>query len=604
MNIQECDILNILRAEAYVNQRILAEACGHSLGTVNRCLKELVQKGYLDSYFRLTEQAHQEFAKKAPRNAIILAAGPGIRMIPINMDVPKAFLEIGGEPLIERLIRQLHEAGIQEIYVVVGYQKEEFESLMDDYNVQLIVNPDYATKNNLYSLKLAASHLANSYIVPCDIWCAENPFRTKELYSWYMISDQMDDTSMVRVNRKGELVRIPEGHNGSAMIGIAYLLEEDALPLRKRIHALNQKPQNHHLFWEAALLEGEKMTIKARLVSASQVTEINTYEQLRSLDHDSQQLKSDKINIIAQALGVHTDQVVDITVLKKGMTNRSFLFSCQGKRYIMRIPGEGTDRLIDRSGEAAVCRLVADQRICEDIIFMDPHSGYKITRFIEGARTCDPLNPNEVARCMAKLRAFHQMGLKTEREFDLFEHIEFYESLWEGQPSAYKSYQQTKKDVLSLQTWIKEQVTEQVLTHIDAVPDNFLLFQNEQGMEEIRLIDWEYAAMQDPHVDLAMFCIYAMYDRTQIDRLIDEYFLGACPHKTRVKIYCYIAVCGLLWSNWCEYKRYLGVEFGEYSLRQYRYAKEYYRIVRDEIFQENTTVPQTYGLPTERNQQP
>ena len=45
----------------------------------------------------------------------------------------------------------------------------------------------------------------------------------------------------------------------------------------------------------------------------------------------------------------------------------------------------------------------------------------------------------------------------------------------------------------------------------------------------------------------------------------------------------YIAACGLLWSNWCEYKRSLGVEFGEYSLRQYRYAKEYYRIVREEL---------------------
>ena len=38
-----------------------------------------------------------------------------------------------------------------------------------------------------------------------------------------------------------------------------------------------------------------------------------------------------------------------------------------------------------------------------------------------------------------------------------------------------------------------------------------------------------------------------------------------------------------LWSNWCEYKRNLGVEFGEYSLRQYRYAKDYYRIVQDEL---------------------
>ena len=52
------------------------------------------------------------------------------------------------------------------------------------------------------------------------------------------------------------------------------------------------------------------------------------------------------------------------------------------------------------------------------------------------------------------------------------------------------------------------------------------------------------------------------------------------PCTRRLKIYAYIAVCGFLWSNWCEFKRHEGVEFGEYSLRQYGYAKEYYRYVK------------------------
>ena len=99
----------------------------------------------------------------------------------------------------------------------------------------------------------------------------------------------------------------------------------------------------------------------------------------------------------------------------------------------------------------------------------------------------------------------------------------------------------------------------------------------------IKLIDWEYAAMQDPHVDIAMFCIYSMYKRDKVEQLIDIYFEGKCDIKTRIKIYCYIAMCGLLWSNWCEYKRQLGVEFGEYSLAQYRFAKDYYKIVLEEL---------------------
>ena len=89
--------------------------------------------------------------------------------------------------------------------------------------------------------------------------------------------------------------------------------------------------------------------------------------------------------------------------------------------------------------------------------------------------------------------------------------------------------------------------------------------------------------MQDPHVDIAMFCIYALYDRDQVEQLIDIYFDNKCSNEVRTKIYCYIAACGLLWSNWCEYKLDLGVEFGEYSLCQYRYAKDYYKIASARI---------------------
>ena len=120
------------------------------------------------------------------------------------------------------------------------------------------------------------------------------------------------------------------------------------------------------------------------------------------------------------------------------------------------------------------------------------------------------------------------------------------------------------------------------LCHIDSVADNFLIFK-ENGIDKVRLIDFEYAGMQDPDVDIAMFCIYSMLDRKQIDNLIDIYYEENCKPNIRIKIYCYIAACGLLWSNWCEYKKILGIEFGEYSLKQYRYAKEYYKIAINEM---------------------
>lgn len=582
MNKQESDILNTLLSKPFENQRVLAKDSGHSLGIVNRSLKELISQGYLNESIELTTKAKEEVRKNTPKQAIILAAGFGMRMVPINTEVTKGLLEINGEPLVERIINQLHEVGIKKIYIVVGFMKEKYEYLIDEYGVELIVNPYYATKNNLHSIKLVKTHLENSYIIPCDIWCDQNPFNQHEFYSWYMVSDLVDDESTVRVNRKEELVLIPENTSGNAMIGICYLVKEDADIVSKRIDELCKNSRYDNVFWEETLFNKDKIIVAAHVVNSSEVVEINTYEQLREIDCNSNQLKTDAIQVICIALKSKPEEVTNITVLKKGMTNRSFLFSCKGKKYIMRIPGEGTDQLINREQEATVYHTIDGKNICDNIVYINPKNGYKITEFFENARACNPLSPDDIKKCMKRLRAFHELKLKVNHEFDIFGQMEFYETLWNGSSSIYKDYKKTKENVLSLKSYIEAHVKEKVLTHIDAVPDNFL-FINNNGKEDIRLIDWEYAGMQDPHVDIAMFCIYSLYDRGQIDNLIATYFSEGYDETTRIKIYCYIAVCGLLWSNWCEYKRNLGVEFGEYSLRQYRYAKEYYRIVQDEL---------------------
>ncbi len=585
MNNSKQDILNNLIKEPFINQRILAAQTGHSLGIVNRSIKELISEGYLDEEIRPTEKALREAKEKAPKNAIILAAGFGMRMVPINTETPKGLLEIKGERLIECTIRQLHEVGITEIYIVVGFMKEQYEYLIDEYGVDLIVAPDYTSKNNLHSLKTAADHLSNSYIIPCDIWCEKNPYSRNELYSWYMVSDLVDDDSTVRVNRKQELVVQKEQAGGNAMIGICYLLEAEAAIVRERLEELVRDSRYDGAFWEETLYRKDRMIVTARVVHAADAVEINTYEQLREIDSDSSQLQTDAIQVICEALGAQQDEVTNITVLKKGMTNRSFLFSCKDKKYIMRIPGEGTDQLINRRQEAAVYQTIAGRKICDEIAYINPENGYKITEYLDGARVCDAEKEEDLQKCMKKLREFHGQKLRVDHSFDLFGQMEYYESLWEGTPSAYKDYEKTKAHVLQLKDYIEANAGERVLTHIDAVPDNFL-FVEENGKEEIRLIDWEYAGMQDPHVDIAMFCIYSLYKKEQVDHLIDLYFEGNCDDRTRIKIYCYIAVCGLLWSNWCEYKRKLGVEFGEYSLQQYRYAKDYYKIVQQELGEE------------------
>ena len=583
MNRQEADILCLLHQREYGSQRELAEAAGYSVGIVNRSLRTLREEGYLDASQRPTGKAMAAFRAKAPRSAVILAAGAGLRMAPIGMETPKALLEIKGEVLIERLIRQLREAGVQEICVVVGFMMERFEYLIDEYDVELLVNSEYAGRSNLHSLALAADRISNSYVIPGDLWFRDNPFRREELYSWYMVSTLMDPESELRVNRKQELVYVPENASGNTMLGCAYLCEEQAVIVRGKLVLMNRGRRYDDSDWESTLRDGDRMFVPARMMGPDDAVNINTFEQLRELDSGSAHLHSDVISVIAEVLDAAPEEVREIAVLKKGMTNRSFCFSCKGKKYIMRIPGEGTNKLINRRQEADVFSSIRGLGLCDDPVYLNPDNGYKITAYLDGVRTCDPNDVNDLEKCMDKLRSFHEMRLTVPHRFDIFGSIAFYESLWEGKPSVFKDYERTRQAVLSLRPYLEAHAAPFCLTHIDAVPDNFLFYTGPDGQEQLQLTDWEYAGMQDPHVDIAMFCIYALYDRCQVDRLIDIYFRGACPEETRLKIYGYIAACGLLWSNWCEYKRSLGVEFGEYALRQYRYAKEYCKIVREAL---------------------
>ncbi|MEE1010999.1 MAG: winged helix-turn-helix transcriptional regulator [Acutalibacteraceae bacterium] len=576
MNANELEVLKHIYLNDSASQRELANLTGLSLGKINKSIKLLKDNGFIKENMDVEEKTKNLIAKNKPQSAIILSAGYGLKMVPLCRDIPKALLEVKGEILIERLIKQLHDVGIFEIYIVVGYMKEKFEYLIDKYNVELIVNNDYKSKNNLHSLKLVSNKISNSYILPSDIWCAYNPFNSVEMFSWYMVSEEKVQASQLKCNRNRDITKVNHLEQGNKEIGIAYVCENDSKKLRNNIELLENNDLYNNAFWENAFwLDGESI-FKANLVDEDFCLEINTYDDLVNADVNSSSLNCEYIEIICDSLKTTKEKIRNIASLKSGMTNRSFIFSCENKRYIFRIPGEGTDRLINRKNEYDVYCQINDKNICDNIIYINPKNGYKITEFIEDSHNCNPFDDKDVVRCMAVLKEFHNKSLSVNHFFDIFEQIDYYENL-RDRNSVYYDYDIVKSNVFKLKKYIEEQERYFCLTHIDSVPDNFII-----SKDDIRLIDWEYSGMQDPHVDIAMFAIYSMYDKQRTDFLIDTYFDNECPENTRLKIYCYIAACGLLWSNWCEYKATLGVEFGEYSLRQYRYAKEYYRYFEEE----------------------
>lgn len=354
LKLQEKEVLLYLFKNNYSNQRSISQSTSYSLGAVNCALQNLQKLSLVDAEKRVTLLGRNYIALNSPKRAVILAAGLGMRIIPINMEYPKGLLQIKGEILIERLIRQLHDAQVYDIDVVVGFMKQKFEYLIDYLGVNLIVFNEYRYKNNLNSLSKVKVPLSNTYILPADIWVEDNPFSKFESHSWYLAIDRKKNPSLCDIYiNKERTISTNNKRNNFSMGEISYIDNSDGQRLTEIVKSMAKDKRFDNDFWESALVDHSNghFYIPAKIRKEDGIYGINTYEELRAADSNSLNLKTDITNIICNVFKVPIGDIANIQVIKSGMTNRSFLFSVNDEKYMMRIPGEGTSTLVNRANE-------------------------------------------------------------------------------------------------------------------------------------------------------------------------------------------------------------------------------------------------------------
>ena len=290
-------------------------------------------------------------------------------------------------------------------------------------------------------------------------------------------------------------------------------------------------------------------------------------------------LDRDKITtFLSKIFKVKIDDIISLNPVKKGLTNDSFTFSIRNDgKYVIRIPNADTSALVNREEEAAVYSAMQGLHISDEILYLDPASGIKITKFVNHAHSLDVYNLDELALALRKLKELHNSGIRVQHTFDLYGIIEKYESR-RGKASLFQNYESIRVNILDLLNCINTTKREYCLCHIDANCDNFLITDD----KEVCLIDFEYAGMQDPNLDIAMICLYSQLDRNMIDRIIDTYHGHRVDDTTRYLIYAYIAIGGFIWSIWCEVKEGTHVLENKYARSQYDYAMKYFQIVYEQ----------------------
>lgn len=582
-----------IKENPHCTQRELALALDLSLGTINTLIKEcslrklIAQEKSIAGTYELTGAGDEFLEQFRVDGALIIAAGFGSRFVPLTFEMPKGLLEVFGERMIERQIRQLHEVGVTDITIAVGYLKEKFEYLIDKYDVKLLYNPEYSCKNTLATIYRARKVLEgrNMYVLSSDNWMRSNMFHAYECGAWYSAAFMDGETSewVLTYNKKGRITDVQVGgHNAWVMYGPVFFsksFSEAFLPLLGKYY---RTPGTEQYYWEQVYLDHVgQLEMDINRQPDNQVYEFENLEELRKFDSRYQTHSDNKaMELVAEVFEVPESEIQDIRCLKSGMTNKSFLFQVDNRHYICRIPGPGTELLINRAEEAQVYDAIAPLNISEHIVYINGRTGYKIAKYYDGARNSRADDWGDVEQCMETLHKLHASGLQVDHEFNMRERISFYERLCSSHGGTlFEDYDMVHGWMEELMDRLDGLGRKKVLAHIDSVADNFLFLPD----GTVRLIDWEYAGMCDPLIDVAMCAIYSYYDEEATERLISIYFsqLGReATAKERLSIYAHMALGGFLWSLWAVYKSSVGEEFGEYTLIMYRYAKRYYRKIK------------------------
>lgn len=582
-------ICRYIKENPHISQRELAQKMDLSLGTVNTLIKEcmhdllIAQEKSIAGTYELTGRGEEYLERFRVDGALIIAAGFGSRFVPLTFETPKGLLEVFGERMIERQICQLHEAGITDITIAVGYLKEKFEYLIDKYQVKLLYNPEYSCKNTLATLYRARQVLKgrNMYILSSDNWMRNNMYHTYECGAWYSSVYMKGDTSewVLSYNKKNRITGVEiGGRDAWVMYGPVYFSKEFSEAFLPLLESYYHSPGTEQFYWEHVLIDHlSELELTINRQPENQVYEFENLEELRQFDSRYQERSDNQaMELIAQVFQISEAEIHDIRCLKSGMTNKSFLFQINGQHYICRIPGSGTDLLINRREEAAVYRTIAPLGISERIIYMNGETGYKIAKYYEGARNAQGDNWEDMKKCMDLMHHLHTSGLTVDHEFDIRERIDFYERLCKSHGGTrFEDYETVRGWMNRLLDWLDHLHRPKKLSHIDGNPDNFLVLPD----QSVRLIDWEYAGMCDPLIDLSMCAIYTYYEEAEVEKLMELYFERSASDEERMIVYSYMALGGFLWCLWAVYKASFGEEFGEYTLIMYRYAKKYYRKV-------------------------
>ncbi len=561
----------ICEAHHYITPSAISSETKLSLQEVTAILADFSQRGFISKENLITESGMAALAPYRVNNAIILAAGTSSRFVPVSYELPKGLISVKGDILIERLIEQLQEAGVSEIILVVGYMMEKFFYLREKYNVKLVVNNEFSIKNTHSSIYAARDYLRNTYIVCSDNYYPKNMFHQYEYRAFYC-SIYLAGTSYVEraFTFDSDCLIVDTNkpsHDQWIMYGHAYYDQTFTDKFKPILESYYGRPGIEYMYWETIYAENVKeLPMYVHQCTNQDILEFDSMEELKAFDPDF--ITHNRVRVfehICETLHCEPSDIKEIEIIKKGLNNRSFKFTCRDHQYVYRHPGVNASNVIDRKNEAFSLRAAKELGIDDTLVYADPEEGWKISRFIQTTDEFDFADKEHIDLLAAHLKTLHQANIKAGFCFDYAQEAQrLIEIEKRVDGLSYRRLLAEKEAMQPIFALLEEDPWQVSLCHNDIYEPNLLL---ENG--HLYLIVWEFAGDSDIGFDICKLFSVHNPQFSEMDKYLFCYYGRETTSEEKLHLLACAAVIYYYWFVWGVYASRNGEEVSEYIMGWY-----------------------------------
>lgn len=503
-------------------------------------------------------------------------------------DVPYPLLPFERDQcLIDRTLRLLKEIGVQRILIVVGYRSELFSKYEKD-DVILVNAKNYEFSSSMASLAAVEEYIDEDFLlVEGDTFFEKKVLvqlaTVKEGNCLVATEESGSGDECYIESQSGFITKISKDKHRickyeGELLGVCRL----SLDTYHKMLDLWKRSNNSYLNYEYVLMDVttplDRPFVFFKNLIWGDVDCPDDFKRLKEVTSRALRRKEDpfdKDNLqhyltdIFPGKDVTKAEIIQIG----GMSNKNFRINFEGNSYVLRVPGPGSEGMVERSNEEFNAIEGCKMGVNPQIRYFNAKTGVKLVDYIQNAETlnCATVQRHDNLSKIAEIyKKIHGAHVRLKNEFCIFQEIEKYEKLIARHGAQmYEGWDEFKPQVMALESGMNDLGVEICPCHNDAVPENFI--KSEDGT--IYLIDWEYSGMNDPMADFAALFVESEFSVDTREYFLTKYYDGVIPSDTEEHILCYEILWDTLWAQWTVIKEASGDDFGSYGLDRYNRAK-------------------------------